>query len=531
MRVLPFLIAGALAPASLLAQSNATSTLVTFGDVINGSCTATLSNATSGVGAYIIPSLLDTGSNYLVGLSGDPNDLLAVGLDLASGGTYFQGNTNAQGRYSVSFNLVVAPSFLDRKVYWQGFTQTAGPSFQDFSNLRVMTLNNANRWQAACTDAPQPSANLGFVVSKRGANNRATEVFVCGGGPALLTDPATPYHCTDKAWIYDVLREQHTELPGGMNVSRAFHNAVRLNDGRIMVVGGVTFGGQQGSNFYTVVLNSCEVYDPLAQTWTLTPPMSAYRAGATANLLPDGRVFVAGGTEGDSQHRLFDVTDLLDSALRSTAIYDPVANTWSAGPDMPGRKAGAGSIVLNDGRVLIAGGITYELIIGIPVPSFSDRAFVYNPSSGAYTSANMQDGRALFGITLLNDGRVLCAGGGGGDILNIGPIRKAEIYNPANNTFTATPNLPNDAAFPVAVTLADGRAMVLGGATGSLDDPIPTALCSIYNPTANTWTAVDAMDVAHGGGAGAILEDGSVYYSGGETNNGQATNAAENYTP
>lgn len=531
MRVLPFLLAAAAAPAALPAQSNATATLHTYGDILNGSCTAVLSDATPNTVAYIIPALTNTGSNYLVGLSGDPNDLLAVGLDLAAGGTYFQGNTNAQGKYTVNFNLTAAPNFLDRKVYFQGFTQTAGPSFQDFSNLRVLTINNANRWQASCTDMPVSSANLGHLVSKTGPNGRAVEVFICGGGPAMVTDPSTPYHCSDRAWVYDALREQHTLLSGVMNVSRAFHNVVQLNDGRIMAIGGVTFGGQVGADYYTSVLRSAEIYDPTTGVWTATPDMAAYRAGATATVLADGRVLVAGGTEGNAQHRLFDSGDLLSTSLRSTELYNPATNTWSAGPNLPEPKAGASAVTLNDGKILIAGGITYQVILGIPFPDFSDRAALYNPASNSFSSVNMRIKRALFGMAKMNDGRVLCAGGAGGDILNIGPIRAAEIYNPTTNAFTQVAGMPADSAFPILVILPDGRPMVLGGAQGTLDDPVPTANCYIYNVAGDTWTTVDGMDLPHGGGAGTVLEDGTVYYGGGETNTGVSTIQAETYTP
>lgn len=535
MRALSILLvlpaAAAALPGALPAQSNATSTLITYGDILNGSCTAALSGATPNTVAYILPALTNTGSNYLVGLSGDPNDLLAVGLDLASGGTYFQGMTNAQGKYSVNFTLGAAANFLDRKVYFQGFTQTAGPSFQDFSNLRILTLNNANRWQPSVTDMPAASANLAFCASRFGPNGRATEIFICGGGPAMVTSPTTPYNCTDKAWVYDMLREQHTLRNGRMHVSRAFHNVVRLGDGRILAVGGVTFGGQSGTDYYTNVLKSCEVYDPVTDSWTLTPDMAYYRAGATANLLPDGRVLVAGGTEGNASHQLFDSSDLLSTSLKFTEIYNPATNTWSAGPNLPEPKAGAESVALNDGKILIAGGITYNVIFGIPFPDFSQNASIYNPTNNSFSSVNMQVKRALFGISKMNDGRVLCAGGAGGNILTIGPIKQAEIYDPGTNAFTQIVNLPADAAFPIAVTLTDGRPAVLGGAQGTLDDPVPTAACYAYNTGSNTWTTLDPMDLTHGGGAGAVLEDGTVYYGGGESNNGSATDQAESYTP
>ena len=40
---------------------------------------------------------------------------------------------------------------------------------------------------------------------------------------------------------------------------------------------------------------SVEIFDPVTGHWTLAGDLSASRAGATATLLPDGRVLIAGG--------------------------------------------------------------------------------------------------------------------------------------------------------------------------------------------------------------------------------------------
>ncbi len=72
-----------------------------------------------------------------------------------------------------------------------------------------------------------------------------------------------------------------------MNVPRAFHNAVLLPDGNVFVVGGL---------YDDSVVP--ELYNPTANTWTEMAPHKIARGyHSTALLLPDGRVICSGGTD------------------------------------------------------------------------------------------------------------------------------------------------------------------------------------------------------------------------------------------
>ncbi|MDP6963645.1 MAG: hypothetical protein QGF46_05710, partial [Planctomycetota bacterium] len=84
------------------------SRMMTYGDVLGSPATLSLSNVTPGVNCLIIPSLLDITSNALVSMSGDPNDVLSVGVDLAAAGTRFSKVANSQGVASVT--LTIPPS-------------------------------------------------------------------------------------------------------------------------------------------------------------------------------------------------------------------------------------------------------------------------------------------------------------------------------------------------------------------------------------------------------------------------------------
>ncbi len=519
---------------SLSAQANATSELMTYGDVIGQPASATLTGLTPNVPVLLIPSFQNTGSAFLVGQTGDPLDQLAVGVDLAAGGNRFSGISDAQGEWTFSFTIPNNPGMLDTTVYWQGWTEpgaSGAARYDDFSNLRALSMNQADRWQGAEDVTPLASSNLSWVEWEEGAQG-ALSLFICGGGPALLTDTSTPYPTIDQAWKFDTASGKHELLPGTMAESRAFHNTVKLQDGRFMVMGGIQGPYGSGANHYTKVLRSAEIYDPVAGTWSAAANMSSYRAAATATVLPDGRVLIAGGTEGNNSHDVADVADLLGTALRTTEIYNPATNTWTSGPNMNEPKAGAMAVTLADGRWLVAGGITHISVFGIPIPDFSNGMQIYNPGTGAWSNAtDMRSKRALGGITLLQNGKVYMAGGAGGDIFNIGPIRKTEIYNPTTDTNSAKADLTQDSAFNTIVTLPDGRALIVGGAKGDLDDPVPISTCWTYDNPNNILSVVASLPETHGGGVVHVLEDGTVYCGGGESNSGLATTAARIYTP
>lgn len=527
--VTPLLAALCLFCTPAIAQSNAEADLYIVGDTLGDPLVAEVTGSVPNALTYLMPSFDLAGSNYLVGLSGDPNDFLTVGLSLAQGGTYFTKRADASGRTSFALGLPNVVSLLDRLIHFQAFSTVGSTTFEKFSSIATISANQGNRWQDLA-DAPIATANLAFVLEDLTPEGGARSVLLCGGGPYLLTDENTPYPTEDRIWRYDTIREEFEVLPGQMQDSRAFHNAVRLQDGRIFVCGGVQ--GPLGTGpYHTAVLKTAEIYDPNLGSWSSAAPMSSFRAGSTANLLPDGRVFVAGGTEGDAQNRLYSVDDLLTTSLRTTEIYDPVSNSWTAGPNMGEPKAGAVSVALNNGTIMIAGGVTFTSIFGIPIPDFSNQVSFYNPVNGNMSSNTMREKRALFGMAKLADGRVLIAGGGGGDIFNIGPIKKTEVYQPSTGKYTNLALLDTAVVFSGCVALPDGRAVIIGGAKGDLDDPIPVRDAWLFDPNGDTITPLPDMGATHGGHATVFTANGNITVISGESNSGIAAGTSESFSP
>ena len=241
-----------------------------------------------------------------------------------------------------------------------------------------------------------------------------------------------------------------------MTTPRAGHTATLLPDGRVLIAGGA-------------VLDTAELYDPKARTFTRTGDLVVPEFGHAATLLNDGKVFLR------TKPRFFDpVTAMFTAATRtftrlhrspiwrmgtvrtyhaaiqwqslitcapSTELYDPGTGTFSlAGAMATGRGAwfigGRAATLLRSGQVLLTGG-EYEDIGNV----FAE-AELYDPVSGKFTAVHkMIKQRSYHTATLLRDRTVLIAGAAYfGSVPKFGAVATTELYDPATDTFTPTPD-------------------------------------------------------------------------------------------
>ena len=280
------------------------------------------------------------------------------------------------------------------------------------------------------------------------------------------------------AEIYDPVTEEWTPT-GSMHDYRWAHTATLLPDGRVLVAGG--FGGTpvgSGANAQPVV-DTAEIYDPATGQWTLTDNLNLRRALHVAELLPDGRVLVAGGRWCDQPPP---ATCNFTFRTETAEIYDPATGQWTFTGDMNIARHTTGSVVLHDGRVLVPAGFTPQ--------GNGTTGDIYDPATGTWSlTGPLNVGRARQGAMLLDDGRVFVAFGFGG-------FGITEIYDPATNSWSLGPPLFSSQGrfnFAYAV-LPNGQVLI---ASGQIPATGLSRSSDIYDPATNQWLPGGQMNDVH----------------------------------
>ena len=275
---------------------------------------------------------------------------------------------------------------------------------------------------------------------------------------------------------------------GDMTTRRAAHTATLLPDGRVFVAGGLA--GESS-------VASTEIFDPATRTFANARSMSVARTGHTANLLANGKVLIAGGYNG--------------SYLASAELYDPATNSFTPVSAMNAARSGHIAIGLPNGKVLLAGGVGSGW-------TFLASAEIYDPATNAFTlTGDMLAARESHTATLLGNGKVLLAGGHRGRRPSVTIYSSTEIYDPAAGRFTAGAEMTRIRHKHEAVLLADGRVLIAGGAD-ERDGHGAYANAEIYDPVANSFRAVAGnMNSARYKlqGTGVLLSNGKVLVAGG----------------
>ena len=176
-------------------------------------------------------------------------------------------------------------------------------------------------------------------------------------------------------------------VTGGMATARESHTATLLNDGKVLIT-----GGHRGRRSEITIYTSAEIYNPERGTFTATGNLTVKRHKHDATRLADGRVLIIGGSDerdGDGAYRNGEVynpakgdftavKNNMNTArykLQGTAIllkngrvliaggsdraevFNPINNSFSfADGDMGTKRLFATATLLKDGQVLITGG-------------------------------------------------------------------------------------------------------------------------------------------------------------------------------
>ena len=308
--------------------------------------------------------------------------------------------------------------------------------------------------------------------------------------------------------------------------TRFGHDTTLLDDGRVLVSSGYmgTFKDDELFGFPSV---SYQIYDPLTATWTFMGPVTSYdpltsiltvtdpsdptasdipelAPSTPPNRLPDGR-FVTVANLGSRE---------IGAPHNALAVFDTDTDEWTHLSDVPTDRGSASMIALNDGRALVVGGadiFTRSSPSDDVYPDTMDTVEAYDPDSGEWqTLQPINEAAVQLTLVHLSDGRVMAVGGVS-DIDSMLVTDRAEIFDPATDTWTLTAEMNVSRILPEVIVLKDGRVLATGGIFPQTDIPDSET----YNPDTDEWTAAGAMTQPRSNHTLTLLPDGHVLAVGG----------------
>ncbi len=144
----------------------------------------------------------------------------------------------------------------------------------------------------------------------------------------------------DSAEVYDPATDRW-ERTGSMSTGRAYHEALLLPSGRVLVVG--------GQRARTETLASAEIWDPATGEFSPTASLPLSAEDMASVTLPDGRIVVAGGVHFEDDGDGY--------GLATVHLFDERADCWQSMSSLSVPRGAFGMVLLPDGHLMAAGGL------------------------------------------------------------------------------------------------------------------------------------------------------------------------------
>jgi Galactose oxidase, central domain len=429
-------------------------------------------------------------------------------------------------------------------------TQNCDPASNPFEGvqfLRVKVTGTAMEPLTATSAAnaatpelkiPEIAAGLARVVEVRGYDGDPAS-----GGRVLSIGKSLPFDVPDVVptdlmggaiKVNVILRKVNTFSPivsaaaptqcQQLRVPRAGHSATLLKNGKVFIAGGFNF--KQASP-EKKALADAEIFNPatgafeLAKSVSITSQGAVYelpRAYHTATLLPSGQVMLWGGETYTGG------TNNSQSVISTILFYDVDVDDYGAiGPRMPAAIARSRhrAAVDANGKVLIVGGITRKSSI-VPV----DEVEWLDPANNQY--------KIVEGVTLprleatvmpVKKGEFIAVAGG-----TDGAAMKTDIafFKFNGSTFgQQSLSQPPQLATPgrrsaAGAVIRDGADMILLGGYSAPTTVTPLASSEVLTAASATVGAGPDVRTARGEICAVTLNDGTVLAVGGRTSDSGA---------
>ncbi len=209
-------------------------------------------------------------------------------------------------------------------------------------------------------------------------------LLVFGGGNGVVGGVDGGFEL-QSAEVYDPEQNEWVLIDPIAQAEISWEGFVKLADGSVLLTGG---DFARPNRFV-------QLFDPSADSWELLTELPGPTGGGAAVLLPDGNVLVAGGG--------------LRCCLRESLVFDIDSAKWKQGPEMQVERGGHVGLNLPDGRILFLFGLNPDFPFDPPYRGGE----VFDPLSDEWEL--VPDFPGVFNIVnqavVLQDGRVLMAGG------------------------------------------------------------------------------------------------------------------------
>jgi hypothetical protein len=219
----------------------------------------------------------------------------------------------------------------------------------------------------------------------------------------------------------------------------------------VLIAGGINNNHQ--------TLNSAELYNPATGTFAYTGSLNHDRTNHSAVLLANGLVLIAGGQNNDG------------SSMNSTELYNPATGKFTYTNPLLAQIYSFPLVLLKNGDALTVGG--WDSFYGT-VGVFE----LFNPTTDTFSSTGDQIAVTHHSATLLQNGKVLIAGG---RYLYFSNHTEpwAFLYDPTTGGLSQTGSLPHDVANHTATLLQNGKVLVAAGVN---NDGQTLSIAELYTP-------------------------------------------------
>ena len=337
-----------------------------------------------------------------------------------------------------------------------------------------------------------PNGNV--TVSLQGESRKGRKESACGGiemkktailsiGLMCLMTLSLLAPVASASVVYPSVWTTGTALGG----TRMQATVVQVANGTIYIMGGTT-----GTATSTAV-NYANSSDPSTGAWRNLAPMPQATRGAVGGVGNDGKIYVISGAQGGT--------------VAFTQIYDPIANSWTTGTDIPTPTWAAQGGCDGDNVYVISGNV------GTAVQ-------IYDISGDSWSTGTAIPTETRAGGSIIDNGFIYIIGGD-----TVGGLTDTVYrYNIGGDSWDTMTSMP----FPICaqgVALVDGVIYSFGGASDSFNNPpIAYSLCQYYDINSDTTGVVNYLNIPRAWAGGAAFE-GKIFALGGDNETVTTTGA------